>query len=50
MTPGADTIVSRSVTVAAAETSKFINNGNPIELTPDGTVISGATNPAPTIT
>ena len=50
MTPGADTIVSRSVTVAAAETSKFINNGNPIGLTPDGTVISGATNPAPTIT
>ena len=48
MTPGADTIVPRSVTVAAAETSKFINNGNPIGLTPDGTVISGATNPAPT--
>jgi hypothetical protein len=48
MTPGADTIVSKSVTAAAAETSKFITNGNPIGLTPDGTVIGGATNPAPT--
>jgi hypothetical protein len=48
MTPGADTIVSKSVTAAAAETSKFITNGNPIGVTPDGTVIGGATNPAPT--
>ena len=50
MTPGAGSIVPTSVTVAAAETSKFINNGNPVTLTPTGTVISGATNPAPTIT
>ena len=48
MTPGAGSIVPTSVTVAAAETSKFINDGNPFGLTPDGTVISGATNPAPT--
>ena len=50
MTPGAGSIVPTSVTVAAAETSKFINNGNPVTLTPTGTVISGATNPVPTIT
>ena len=50
MTPGAGSIVPTSVTVAAAETSKFINNGNPVTLTPTGTVLSGATNPVPTIT
>ena len=50
MTPGAGSIVPISVTLAAAETSNFITNGNPVTLTPSGTVINGATNPAPTPT
>ena len=50
MTPGAGSIVPTSVTLAAAETSNFITNGNPVTLTPSGTVINGATNPAPTPT